>query len=83
VRLQVQPASGEERGVGLNGQQIRELERSPILDGVLIVDQWNVALTGGDLPGAAGLLAAVVLSACVAPALLSARVDQTTALRCE
>jgi predicted permease len=55
VRLRVQPASGEERGISLNGPQIRELERSPILDGVLVVDQWNVAFTGGDLPEAVNL----------------------------
>jgi len=78
----VQPASGEERGVGLNRPHIWDLERSPNLDGVL-VDQWSVALTGGDLPETVGLLAAVALSACVAPALRAARVDQMTAFRCE
>jgi predicted permease len=50
VRLQVKPAAGEERGVNLNGPQIRELERAPLLDGVLVVDQWSMALTNGDLP---------------------------------
>jgi predicted permease len=50
VRLRVKPAGSEERGVNLNGPQIRELQRSPVLDGVLVVDGWNMALTGGDLP---------------------------------
>lgn len=50
VRLRVKPAAAEERGINLNGPQIRELERSPLLDGVLVVDNWSLTLTGGDLP---------------------------------
>jgi predicted permease len=50
VRLRVQPAVGEERGVNLNGPQIRELAQSPLLDGVLVVDGWSMSLTGADLP---------------------------------
>jgi predicted permease len=52
VRLGVKPASGQERGVYLNGPQIRELKRAPLLDGVLVVDGWSLTLTGGDLPEA-------------------------------
>jgi predicted permease len=51
VRLQVQ-APGGWRQIRLNGPQFRELERSPILDGVLAVVQWNLSTTGGDLPEA-------------------------------
>src|SRR5579871_1726536 len=50
MRLVIKPSVGEERNVSLNGPQIRELERSPVLDGVLVVDGWNMSLTGGDLP---------------------------------
>jgi predicted permease len=50
VRLDVKPPTGELQGIRLNGPQIRELERSPLLDGVLVVDGWNLTLTGGDLP---------------------------------
>ena len=50
VRLVIKPSVGDERNVSLNGPQIRELEQSPILDGVLVVDSWNKSLTGGDLP---------------------------------
>ena len=52
VRLVVKPATGEAQGAYLNGPQIQELERSPVLDGVLVVDGWNLTLTGGDLPEA-------------------------------
>src|SRR5689334_17480495 len=50
VRLVLKPSVGDERNVSLNGPQIRELRNSPILDGVLVVDNWNLTLTGGDLP---------------------------------
>ena len=52
MRLEVRQPTGELRGIALNGPQIRELERSSVLDGVLVVDGWNLSLTGGDLPEA-------------------------------
>jgi predicted permease len=54
MRLSVKPTTGEARNVRLNGPQIRELERSPVLDGVLVVDSWSLTLTGGDLPEGVG-----------------------------
>jgi predicted permease len=50
MRLVVKPATGQQRGVALNGPQIREMERSPVLDGLLVVDQWTMGLTSEELP---------------------------------
>jgi predicted permease len=50
MRLGVKSATGQMQGATLNGPQIRELQRSPVLDGVLVVDQWSMGLSGEDLP---------------------------------
>lgn len=43
-------ASGEERLVNLSGPQVKKLQRSPVLDGLLVIDELSLTLTGRDLP---------------------------------
>ncbi len=52
MRLELKPPSGQYSREDLNGPQIRELTRSPLLDGLLVLDGWNMTLTDGDLPEA-------------------------------
>ena len=50
VRLGVWTGEGEGHIINLNGPQIRELRQSPVLEGVLVIDEWGMSMTGGDLP---------------------------------
>lgn len=50
VRLGVWASNGEGRGIALNGPQIQELRQSPVIAGLLVIDNWGLTLTGGDLP---------------------------------
>ena len=50
VRLEVRTTAGEDRWVNLNGPQIRQLRKSPVIDSLLVIDGWSLSLTGGDLP---------------------------------
>jgi predicted permease len=50
VRLELKTAAGEKRGIGLNGPQIEELRKSPVLDGLLVIDGWSLTITGAELP---------------------------------
>ena len=50
VRLEVTTAAGEDRWINLNGPQIRQLRKSPVVESLLVIDGWSLSLTGGDLP---------------------------------
>jgi predicted permease len=50
VRLEVRTDAGRERWISLNGPQIQQLRKSPVIESLLVVDGWSLSLTGGDLP---------------------------------
>lgn len=50
VRLGVWASNGEGRTISLNGPQIAELRQSPVVASLLVIDNWGLTLTGGDLP---------------------------------
>jgi predicted permease len=50
VRLFVEGSGGQEQRVSLNSPQIQQLRQSPAVDDLLAVDEWDLTLTGRDLP---------------------------------
>jgi predicted permease len=50
VHLQLKDKSGQNRGFGLTGGQWQELRKSPVVEDAVITDEWNLTVTGHDLP---------------------------------
>lgn len=43
-------SSNQERGFGLTGGQFQEIRKSPVVEDAFISDDWNLTVTGHDLP---------------------------------
>ena len=49
-RLTVQTKNDGDHRINLNGPQIFALRQSPVVDSVIVMDDWSTTLTGKDLP---------------------------------
>ena len=50
AHLQLLTPNGDRRGFGVSGTQWQELRKSPALEDAFITDDWNLTVTGSDLP---------------------------------
>jgi predicted permease len=50
VHLRLWNNAGQEMGFGLTGGQWREIHKSPVVEDAFISDDWNLTVTGHDLP---------------------------------
>src|ERR1700756_3699419 len=50
VHMRLRDASTQERGFGLTGSQWQEIRKSPAVEDAFISDDWNLTVTGHDLP---------------------------------
>src|SRR5882757_2206354 len=50
AHLYVRDKAGNPNFSGLNGPQLTTLERSPVIEGVAGYDEWDLTLTGHDVP---------------------------------
>lgn len=50
VHMRLWDSSNQERGFGLTGGQWQEIRKSPAVEDAFISDDWNLTVTGHDLP---------------------------------
>ncbi len=50
VHMRLRDSAGHERGFGLTGAQWQEIRQSPVVEDSFMADDWNLTLTGHDLP---------------------------------
>jgi putative ABC transport system permease protein len=50
AHLVVKDKAGEDRYVGVSGRQVQELRQSPVIEDLMGWDEWNLTVTGHDLP---------------------------------
>jgi predicted permease len=50
VHMRLWDSSNQERGFGLTGGQWQEIRKSPVVEDAFISDDWNLTVTGHDLP---------------------------------
>lgn len=50
VHMRITDKTGQERYFGLTGQQWQVLRKSPAVEDAFMTDQWNLTVTGHDLP---------------------------------
>src|ERR1700739_1825856 len=50
VHMRLKDNSGQERGFGLTGAQWQEIRKSPVVEDAFMEDDWNLTVTGRDLP---------------------------------
>ena len=50
VHLQLKNKAGRTNGFGLTGAQWQELRKSPVVEDTVLTDDWNLTVTGHDLP---------------------------------
>ena len=50
VHMRAWDSSNQERGFGLTGGQWQEIRKSPVVEDAFMEDDWNLTVTGHDLP---------------------------------
>src|ERR1019366_4933924 len=50
IHMRLPTPSGDSRGFGLTGTQWQELRKSPVVEDTFLEDDWNLTVTGADLP---------------------------------
>ncbi|MGA3049948.1 MAG: ABC transporter permease [Terracidiphilus sp.] len=50
VHLRIDTGKGQLNGVGLTAGQWQQIRHSPVVDDAFLADQWNLTVTGSDLP---------------------------------
>src|SRR5579864_6075678 len=50
VHMRLWDTSNQERGFGLTGGQWQEIRKSPVVEDAFMEDDWNLTVTGHDLP---------------------------------
>src|SRR5260370_31955723 len=50
VHMRLTVPSSDLNGFGLTGSQWRELRKSPVVEDTFLEDDWNLTVTGADLP---------------------------------
>jgi hypothetical protein len=50
VHMRLRDAATQERGFGLTGAQWQEIRKSPAVEDAFMTDDWNLTVTGHDLP---------------------------------
>jgi putative ABC transport system permease protein len=50
IHMRLQDKAGRLDGIGLTGSQWQELRKSPVVEDAFAADQWNLTVTGHDLP---------------------------------
>ena len=50
IHMRLAMPDGNLRGMGVTGPQWRELRKSPVVEDSFIEDDWNLTITGSDLP---------------------------------
>jgi len=50
VHLRIDTGKGGPQGVGLTAGQWQQIRQSPVVDDAFLADQWNLTVTGSDLP---------------------------------
>ncbi len=50
IHMRLTTPTGDLRGFGVNGSQWQELRKSPVVEDTFLEDDWNLTVTGSDLP---------------------------------
>jgi len=50
VHLRLDTGKGEPNGMGLTAGQWQQIRKSPVVDDAFLADEWNLTVTGADLP---------------------------------
>src|SRR5215469_3811307 len=50
VHMRLWDSAGQQRGFGLTGGQWQQIRKSPVVEDAFISDDWNLTVTGHDLP---------------------------------
>src|ERR1700738_251089 len=50
VHMRLKDKAGHETGFGLIGAQWQQIRKSPVVEDAFISDDWNLTVTGHDLP---------------------------------
>jgi putative ABC transport system permease protein len=50
VHLRTDTGKGEPNGMGLTAGQWQQIRKSPVVEDAFLADQWNLTVTGADLP---------------------------------
>ena len=50
AHLWVIPSKGDRQFFGITGSQWQQLRKSPVVEDAFIMDNWNLTVTGSDLP---------------------------------
>lgn len=50
IHMRMVTPTGDLRGFGVTGTQWQELRKSPVVEDSFLEDDWNLTVTGGDLP---------------------------------
>src|SRR5580693_2295472 len=50
AHMRLWDSANQERGFGLTGTQWQEIRKSPVVEDAFISDDWNLTVTGHDLP---------------------------------
>jgi putative ABC transport system permease protein len=50
VHLRIDTGKGQPNGVGLTAGQWQQIRTSPVVDDAFLADEWNLTVTGADLP---------------------------------
>jgi predicted permease len=50
IHMRLSTASGQPRGFGVTGSQWHQLRQSPVVEDTFLEDDWNLTITGSDLP---------------------------------
>jgi MacB-like periplasmic core domain len=50
VHMRLMDKAGQENGFGLTGGQWQQIRKSPVVEDAFISDDWNLTVTGHDLP---------------------------------
>lgn len=50
IHLRIDTGTGGPQGVGFTGGQWQEIRKSPVVEDAFTADQWNLTVTGADLP---------------------------------
>ncbi len=50
VHMRILNPKGDLNGFGLTGSQFQQVRKSPVVEAAFLTDQWNLTVTGSDLP---------------------------------